>query len=73
MTVIYPPYMEVIWTDPIGLDVINKHMKKPYENEFDNLMQIYSLNTNFKGSNIHEFIYNFDDELTQEEFIKKLG
>lgn len=73
MTVIYPPYMEVIWTDPIGLDLLNKYVEKPYDSEFDNLMQMYSLNTNFKGSNIHEFIYNFDDELTQEEFIKKLG
>ena len=72
LTAIYPPHLEVIWGDPILLWNFHKDCKKIYENEFDNVFHIYSLNSNFNRNDIHEYVYNYNYDIFESDMLKYL-
>jgi len=68
MSCLYPPNLEVIWADAIVFHDLHKRHIHKYDNEFDNMFSIHSLNTTFKTDKIDEIIYDYDDE----KIIKKI-
>ena len=66
LTAIYPNNMEVIWADKFLFDeLLNKYHVKTKEFELENLMHIYSLNSNF-NTNVNEIIYDgFEEDLLE--------
>ena len=62
MSVIYPPNLEVIWADALQFHNLHKWHEQKYDNEFDNIFNIHSLNATFKTDKIDEIIYDYNDE-----------
>lgn len=62
MSVIYPPNLEVIWADALQFHNLHKWHDQKYDNEFDNIFNIHSLNATFKTDKIDEIIYDYNDE-----------
>ena len=61
LTAIYPPNLEVIWADAICFHELHKNHFKQFDNEFDNMFAIHSLNNTFKRNDIDEIVYNYND------------
>lgn len=72
MSVIYPPRFEVIWGDSLFLCGLHQHYEKKYDNMFDNIFYIHSLNSNFKRSDIDEIIYDHNEETLKNILLNRI-
>lgn len=60
---IYPYNMEVIWADKFLFDeLLNKYHTHPFEHELENILNIYSLSSNFNCQAVQEVLYDGDIE-----------
>ena len=74
LTAIYPNNLEVIWANKFIFDnLLNKYHEQTGTTEFENIFNIYSLNTNFHRKNIQEIIYNTNDNKLIEEILSSLN
>lgn len=69
LTAIYPPNLEVIWADAIYFHELHKNHVKRFDNEFDNMFAIHSLNNTFKRNDIDEIVYDYNDKILIKHII----
>ncbi|MBQ7287852.1 MAG: hypothetical protein IJW73_08845 [Candidatus Gastranaerophilales bacterium] len=72
LTVLYPPNLEVIWAEDGIMENLNKNHIKKYDNEFENVFNIYSLNSNFNRNDIKELIYNYNQTKLENDILKSI-
>lgn len=73
LTAIYPPNLEVIWANAAQFHDLHKRHVENFDNEFDNMFAIHSLNNTFKRNDIQEIIYNFNDDEIISNIIEIVG
>lgn len=73
LTTIYPPNLEVIWADAKDFNDLHKNHVKQFDNEFDNMFSIHSLNKTFKRADIQEIIYDYDDSKISDYILERIN
>ena len=68
---IYPPNLEVIWAEGDVMEYLNKNHIKKFDNEFENVFNIYSLNSNFNRNDITELVYYCDEQKMENDILKR--
>ncbi len=72
-TAIYPQNLDVFWTpDGFNFDNIHKNYTFKFDTEFENVFNVYSLNAIFKRKDIHEIIYNYDDDNIIKQIVERI-
>lgn len=73
LTALYPPNLEVIWADAMYFHELHKNHIKQFDNEFDNMFAIHSLNNTFKRNDIDEIIYDYNPENLIKHITSKIN
>lgn len=74
ITAIYPQNLDVIWANKFIFDnLLNKYHEQVGLTEFENIFNIYSLNSNFNRRNIKEIIYEYNDNKLITEILSSVN
>lgn len=72
ITTIYPPNLEVIWAESDVMEYLNKNHIKKFDSEFENIFNIYSLNSNFNRNDITELVYDYNMQKLENNILKNI-
>jgi len=72
MSILYPQQMDCCWADAPAFRELHSNHTKLFDNEFDNIFNIHSINSNFRTNKFHEVIYNYDDEFVIKDILEHI-